>query len=258
MNIIKKWNGRTIRVRDDRYVSLSDMAQASGKLFGDWKRLKSTESYLTTLSGSMQIPIDRLIQSNESNGSNDSRGTWGHPKVSIRFAQWCSDEFAVQVDMWIDELMTTGSVSLSGNSQKFIHNLEWYDRLLYYKARTKIEVGYFSIFEEINNSIISELEHAGYTLPIGSVPDISVGQCFCNHLRSIGYNLEKITKIYTHYYPDGRVVKANVYSDEVLAIFRKWLQLTYKTTQFPKYLKGKDPQALPTLNQLLGFPAEAI
>jgi hypothetical protein len=48
---------------------------------------------LEVLSGSVQIPTDQLIQVNESTGSNESRGTWGHPKVAIRFAQWCSDEF---------------------------------------------------------------------------------------------------------------------------------------------------------------------
>lgn len=110
---IREFNGRTIRIRQsDRYVCLTDMAKASGKLFADWKRLKTTESYLATFSESMGIPIDRLIEVNESQGSNEDRGTWGHPKVALRFAQWCSDEFAVQVDCWIDELLTTGKVEL--------------------------------------------------------------------------------------------------------------------------------------------------
>lgn len=30
-NFIKSWNGRTIRIRNDRYVSLTDMAQATGE-----------------------------------------------------------------------------------------------------------------------------------------------------------------------------------------------------------------------------------
>jgi hypothetical protein len=111
-NLIKSWNNRTIRIRNDRYVSLTDMAQACGKRFHDWNRLESAKSYLEALSGSAQIPADQLVQVNESEGSNEQRGTWGHPKLAIRFAQWCSDEFAVQVDCWIDELMTTGKVEL--------------------------------------------------------------------------------------------------------------------------------------------------
>lgn len=75
-NLIKSWNGRQIRIRDDRYVSLTDMAQAAGKLFADWNRQKSAKSYLQALSRSMGIPIDQLIQVNE------SRGTWGHNSYS--------------------------------------------------------------------------------------------------------------------------------------------------------------------------------
>lgn len=122
-NLIKSWNNRQIRIRADRYVSLTDMAQAAGKLFADWNRAKASKSYLETLSRSMGIPIDQLIQINESTGDNDSRGTWGHPKVAIRFAQWCSDEFAVQVDIWIDELLTTGVVQVKRGKQN--QSLEW-------------------------------------------------------------------------------------------------------------------------------------
>ena len=111
-NLIKNWNDRAIRIRSDRYVSLTDMAQASGKLFADWNKLKSTKSYLTTLASVMQICITDLVQVIQG-GDPQNQGTWGHPKVAIRFAQWCSDEFAVQVDIWTDELMTTGKVEIA-------------------------------------------------------------------------------------------------------------------------------------------------
>jgi phage antirepressor YoqD-like protein len=110
-NLIKNWNDRAIRIRSDRYVSLTDMAQASGKLFGHWNNLKSTKSYLKALESVIQIKITDLVQVIQG-GDSQNQGTWGHPKVAIRFAQWCSDEFAVQVDIWTDELMTTGKVEL--------------------------------------------------------------------------------------------------------------------------------------------------
>lgn len=113
-NIIKTWNEKTIRWREeDQYGCLTDMAQATGKQPSDWTRLKSTAEYLLALEGSTGIPRDQLIQVNESSGSNEERGTWAHRRVCIRFAQWCSPEFAVQVDTWVEELMTTGSVSLN-------------------------------------------------------------------------------------------------------------------------------------------------
>lgn len=78
--------------------------------------MKSTNEYLQELSGSIGIPIDRLIEVNESDGLNEDLGTWGHRRVAIRFAQWCSTSFAVQVDAWVEELMTAGSVSISTSS----------------------------------------------------------------------------------------------------------------------------------------------
>lgn len=111
-NLIKNWNGKTIRIRSDRYVSLTDMAQASGKLLGDWNRLKESKAYLEELSDVMQIHITDLVKVIQG-GNPQNQGTWGHPKVAIRFAQWCSVKFAVQVDIWMDELLTTGKVTLA-------------------------------------------------------------------------------------------------------------------------------------------------
>lgn len=60
----------------------------------------------------MKICITDLVQVIQG-GDPQNQGTWGHPKVAIRFAQWCSEEFAVQVDIWTDELMTTGKVEIA-------------------------------------------------------------------------------------------------------------------------------------------------
>lgn len=111
-NLIKNWNGKTIRIRKDRYVSLTDMAQSCNKLFANWNQNSSTKSYLETLSSVIGIPITELVQVIQG-GSPENQGTWGHPKVAIRFAQWCSDEFAIQVDTWVDELLNTGTVTIA-------------------------------------------------------------------------------------------------------------------------------------------------
>ena len=86
-NLIKNWNDRAIRIRSDRYVSLTDMAQASGKLFGHWNNLKSTKSYLQALESVIGIAITDLVQVSQG-GDPQNQGTWGQPKVAIRFAQW--------------------------------------------------------------------------------------------------------------------------------------------------------------------------
>jgi len=47
--ILRDWNGKSIRHREDGFMSLTDMCQAGGKLFGNWSRLQSTQEYLMVL-----------------------------------------------------------------------------------------------------------------------------------------------------------------------------------------------------------------
>lgn len=136
------------------------------------------------------------------------------------------------------------------------YNLDWFDRLRLYRSKTKIPTGWFSIFEEMTWNLMADFEDAGYILPPGSVPDISVGKCFCQHLRENGFSTEDPDTVrkYTHHYPDGRVVSANIYRDSLLPDYRRWFKDTYRLHQLPKYLKGKDPKALPSLCSILGLP----
>jgi hypothetical protein len=116
--LAKIWANCQVRIREeDHYVCLTDMAKATGKRFNNWNQLMSTHSYLEVLSSVTRIPVTELIQVQQG-GVPEAQGTWGHPKVALRFAQWCSDEFAVQVDFWIDELLTTGSVSRTSSKSK--------------------------------------------------------------------------------------------------------------------------------------------
>lgn len=117
--ILKQWDNFGIRIREDRYVSLTDMARASGKKVKDWTKTAQTKSYLNELSSVVNIiPTGRnqesraLVEVYQGQNYGEFQGTWGHPKVALRFAQWCDEKFAIQVDVWIDELLTTGSVSL--------------------------------------------------------------------------------------------------------------------------------------------------
>lgn len=153
------------------------------------------------------------------------------------------------------------SIRKTGGYGKQQCNLVWFERLKLYKAKTKIPVGWFSIFEEMTHGLIAEFEHAGYSLPDGSIPDISVGKHFCKYLRGLGYSTEKgsdVVQAYKHFYPDGRVVDANIYRDVLLAEYRRWFQETYKPQHLPQYMKGKDPASLPTLCGMLGLPEGSI
>jgi hypothetical protein len=120
-SIVKSYKGRTIRINpDNQYICLTDMASANGKLYGHWRELKGTQEYLNKFSSVIAIPIDSLITTIGSDASPEDRGTWAHPKIAIRFAQWCSVEFAIQVDFWIDELLTTGKVELAPSAPQLL------------------------------------------------------------------------------------------------------------------------------------------
>jgi hypothetical protein len=103
------YNGTVIQRRSDGFVNLTQMCQANGKRLDNWLRLKSTQSYLTTLAHSL---TSEVVDAGEG-GSHT--GTWGHPSVAINLARWLSDEFAVWCDAHIFNLMETGSTSLDIN-----------------------------------------------------------------------------------------------------------------------------------------------
>lgn len=97
--------------RADGYLNASALCKAAGKLWADYRRLDGSERYLTELEAVMGIPITELVQVRQG-GRPDEQGTWVHPNVAVHLAQWCSARFAVQVGIWINELVTRGRVEL--------------------------------------------------------------------------------------------------------------------------------------------------
>ncbi|MCK5876866.1 MAG: KilA-N domain-containing protein [Candidatus Marithrix sp.] len=112
--ISRDFHGITIRQRSDGYFDATSMCKATGKLFKDYCRLKSTQEYLDVFSLKGGIPLFKIIEVK----SGRYGGSWIHPKASINLAQWCSPEFAVMVTDWVFELLTEGSVSLNPEQSK--------------------------------------------------------------------------------------------------------------------------------------------
>jgi hypothetical protein len=96
------------------------MCQACDKLFGNWNKLDSTKEYLEALQNKNYSNQNNTYKYVESNTGNlgDNSGTWVHRKVALRLAQWLSPDFAIQVDDWVEELLTTGTVSLNSPVEK--------------------------------------------------------------------------------------------------------------------------------------------
>lgn len=104
--------GKNIRFesRGDRvWVSLTDMAKATGKLVADYTRSKAVSQFLTEFEGIMGIPI---MVSNVG-GTPELTGTWAIEEVAIDFAAWCSTGFRIWVAQQIRTLMTEGVVAIA-------------------------------------------------------------------------------------------------------------------------------------------------
>lgn len=134
----------------------------------------------------------------------------------------------------------------------------WYQRLMLFLAQNKVPAGYFSIFQE-TITLVGDLESAGYVLPDNAIPDISIGKCWANYLRTERINPNDVAISYPHQYPGwAKSVDANAYPEELLPKFRKWFREAYKPTKLPNYLAGKDAAALPALSKMLGLPIGAL
>ena len=154
----------------------------------------------------------------------------------------------------LPEIRRTGSYQ--GGSGQAEGCPDWFYRLRVFRRNTKIPVGWFCIFEEIAG-LMADFEEAGYSLPMGSVPDISVGKCFANHLKANNIPTDGMIRYYLHIYPDGREVDARIYSYDLLPEFKQWFNATYRVGQLKGYLKRKDPQALNILQNILTAYEEA-
>ena len=107
------YHGYEVRLtRNERgivYVNLTEVAKAfPNKNLTQIVNSQEIKEYCESLSKLQNYSLADLLIVKR--GGNDN-GTWAHQKVALRVAQKLSSEFAVRVDTWIEELLTTGSVS---------------------------------------------------------------------------------------------------------------------------------------------------
>lgn len=180
-----------------------------------------------------------------------------YDRAGSEVAQYSLDQFTeIGINAWIQSL--TG---WKGEQPTQTYIPYWYKRLSLFTSKTRIPDGWWSAFEELAK-MMRELEGHGYVLPDVSrttgqkiTPDISIGKLFCKYMRLNGYDVDGTVRKYTHYYPDGRIVDANIYPDDWLKEFRTWFNTKWKRERLIKYLGERDPEALPSIAKLLGLPS---
>ena len=109
------------------------MCKAAKKKWNDYFRLDSTQSYLQALNSIAGIPAIELVKANAGN----TGGTWIHRLVAVHLAQWISPSFAVQVSLWVNELMITGKVEIGNELSNNQLDNEWRLKLMEENNRCK-------------------------------------------------------------------------------------------------------------------------
>lgn len=222
----------------DGYINATAMCKVAGKEWSGYRRLDTTQAFISALEGSLQIHRDLMIQTIMA-GANEARGTWVHPQVAVHLAQWLSPEFAVKVSQWIVEWM-------SGRDPADRVWRQFEDRIsLVYD---NVPLGYFCVFKEIADLFASMIIN-GADFGTRMILDLSVGLCWGKYWmdhaleRSFG-NRMKFPHYYPTYFPQSlsNPQDAWCYPEDALPSFKRWMREEYVPKRMPAYLKSQVSQ----------------
>ena len=160
--ILREFNGKSIRHRADGFMSLTDMCEANGKLFGNWNQLKATKEYLKALLDKRYGDSNNGPIEINQGGNPTGQGTWGDRRVAMRLAQWLSPEFAIQVDEWVVELMEAGTVSIVQPQQPIRQLAPQRDLLDYLNAAKSIGIDQDPILKSLFSQRMAEQLGGGH------------------------------------------------------------------------------------------------
>jgi hypothetical protein len=99
-------------INNSLYLNASKTAKEFNKDLSNWRRSKETIAYIRSLSRYVKI-TERDLMVVKQGGIPEEQGTWIHQKLVILFARWIDVDFAVWCDLTIEEILQTGSYSLS-------------------------------------------------------------------------------------------------------------------------------------------------
>lgn len=103
--ITRDYNGHTFVFRDDGYFNMTRAAKHFGKDLQVFMRREDIIEYLEALALVVPHTDKPLVITQRGSGLLPGVGTWGHPKLAIRFAQWLDVKFAVWCDSVIEDIL---------------------------------------------------------------------------------------------------------------------------------------------------------
>jgi hypothetical protein len=99
---VADYNGLSVSFTGDGWFDATAAAKPYGKEPSEWLRLPGTLVYLAAL----ERKYGKIPHFQTKRGR--SGGTWLHPKLAVRFAQWLDVDFAVWCDEQIDHILRGG------------------------------------------------------------------------------------------------------------------------------------------------------
>lgn len=112
-----EYNGRKIEIRGkDGYFSATDMTACLNQTFSDWRRTKFATRLIARLAENLRLPVDYGDSRSRSQTPlidyirGDGQKMWIHPALAMSYAM-SNPEFQADVNVWIYELMTIGTVN---------------------------------------------------------------------------------------------------------------------------------------------------
>ncbi|MEG3840476.1 KilA-N domain-containing protein [Microcoleus sp. herbarium14] len=231
--------------KKDGYINATALTTAYKKATGkkrdvsDWFQNKRTQESLKHLSCNTGIPVFELYQVFQGSPDNGG-GTWLHPKLSVRFAIWLSDDFGYQVESWVETWMTTGQVTLDRCDEPQSRPV-----LGAYIERVKslhdnshnIPDGYWSVLSEA--SLLLVYVESVLQMPVdkSDLLDGSIGSHWANYRKGKNWAFDRVQ--YTYQFPNGQTCHPWCYKWKELPHFKSWLESVYKKSLMPSYLLKK-------------------
>lgn len=100
--VVSNYQGLDVSFSEEGWFNATVVAEKFGKRPVDWLALESTKEYVSALSGHLNCEPKSLLKTKR---GKHGGGTWLHPKLAVRFAQWLDVNFAVWCDLQIDALL---------------------------------------------------------------------------------------------------------------------------------------------------------
>lgn len=98
------YEGHPITIRDDGWFNATEAAKLYGKRPIDWLNLPETMRYVSALAARSKVKESHFAQTRRG-GRPGEAGTWLHPKLAVRFAQWLNVDFSLWCDEQIESII---------------------------------------------------------------------------------------------------------------------------------------------------------